>query len=51
MSNNTSGVSTMMFVAGIIVAILVSSALSTVIATQFAVGPQGPVGPQGSKGD
>ncbi len=41
----------MMFVAGIIVAILVSSALSTVIATQFAVGPQGPVGPQGSKGD
>ena len=51
MSNDTVGVSKMMFVAGIIIAILVSSALSTVIAIQFAVGPQGPIGLQGPKGD
>lgn len=40
-----------MFVVGIVVAILVSSALSIVIATQFAVGPQGPAGVEGPKGD
>lgn len=40
-----------MFITGLIIAILVSSALSTVIATQWAIGPQGPVGPQGPKGD
>lgn len=51
MSKGTSGVSTTIFVIGIIGSILVSSALSTVIATQFAIGPQGPAGPQGSKGD
>ena len=51
MSNDTVGVSKMMFISGIIIAILVSSALSTVIAIQFAVGPQGPIGLQGPKGD
>ena len=51
MNNKTGGISTTMFISGIVLAILVSSALSTVIATQFAVGPQGPMGPQGPKGD
>lgn len=49
MSKNAGGVSLMMFIAGIVIAILVSSALSTVIAIQFAVGPQGPIGLQGPK--
>jgi len=46
-----SGVSTRTFVVGLVIAILASSALSTVVATQWAVGPQGPQGPQGPKGD
>jgi len=51
MSDQTMGVSKMMFVTGIIIAILLSSALSTVLAIQLAVGPQGPIGQQGPKGD
>ena len=39
-----------MFVAGIIIAILASSLISIVIATQFVVGEQGPEGPQGATG-
>jgi hypothetical protein len=51
MSKKAVGVSMTMFIAGIIVAILASSAISTVISTQLAVGLQGPVGPEGPKGD
>ena len=50
MNSKTSGISMTMFIAGIIIAILASSALSTVIATQFAVGTQGPTGLQGEQG-
>ena len=50
MANNTGGISMTMFIAGIVIAILASIALSTVIAAQFAVGPQGPEGPQGEQG-
>lgn len=39
-----------MFIAGLIAAILVSSALSLVVATQLATGPQGPEGAQGPQG-
>lgn len=38
------GISNKMFIAGLIIAILASSILSTVIATQWAIGPQGPKG-------
>ena len=41
----------MMFIAGIVIAILASNTISTIIASQFAVGPQGPVGSQGPQGD
>jgi len=50
------GISSRTFIAGIIIAILASSALSTTVATQLAVGPKGPkgdkgdTGPQGSTG-
>ena len=44
------GVSRTTFIVGLVVAILVSSALSTVIATQWAVGPQGPKGDKGDTG-
>jgi hypothetical protein len=44
------GISNQMFVAGLIIAIIASSALSTVIATQLAVGPQGPKGDKGDTG-
>jgi hypothetical protein len=50
MSSNN-GVSKTLFITGIIIAILASSALSTVIVTQLAVGPEGPAGPQGLKGE
>jgi len=50
MSNEVRGVSTTVFMAGLVVAILVSSALSTVIATQLAVGAQGPKGDTGATG-
>ncbi|MGD2066469.1 MAG: hypothetical protein PVI43_04800 [Candidatus Bathyarchaeota archaeon] len=49
MSNGRS-VSMTMFMVGIVIAILASTALSTVIATQLAVGPVGPEGPQGDQG-
>ncbi len=41
MGNNSRGVSTTIFLAGIFAAILISVLLSTLITTQFAVGPQG----------
>jgi hypothetical protein len=44
------GVSRRIFIAGLIVAILASSSLSTIIATQWAVGPQGPKGDKGDTG-
>jgi hypothetical protein len=50
MVKETSGVSNRVFITGLIIAILISMALSTVIATQWATGPQGPVGPQGEQG-
>jgi len=50
MNNKTGGISLMMFIAGMVIAILVSSALSSVIAMQFAVGPQGPAGANGEDG-
>jgi hypothetical protein len=44
------GVPRRTFIAGIIIAILASSALSTAIATQVITGPQGSPGPQGETG-
>ena len=44
------GVSRKTFIAGVIVAILASSALSTVVATQLVAGPQGPKGDKGDAG-
>lgn len=44
MGNRAGGFSVTMFIAGIVIAILASSALSTVIVTQFAVVPLGPAG-------
>ena len=51
MVKKTGGVSNKTLITGLIIAILIATALSTVIATQWAVGPQGPAGPQGPKGD
>jgi len=54
------GISNRTFVVGLIIAILAASILSTVIATQWATGPQGlkgdtgdtgPQGPQGAQGE
>ena len=39
------------FLAGLVVAILVSSVVSVVVSSVLAVGPQGPEGPQGEKGE
>jgi len=44
------GISYRTFAAGLIIAILASSALSTVVATQWARGPQGPKGDKGDTG-
>jgi len=44
------GISNRTFVVGLIIAILASSILSTVIATQWAIGPQGPEGDKGDTG-
>ncbi len=44
------GISSRTFIAGIIIAILASSALSTTVATQLAVGPKGPKGDKGDPG-
>jgi hypothetical protein len=44
-------VSVSVFLAGLIVAILVSSGVSAVVSTQWARGPQGPEGPQGLQGE
>ncbi len=51
MVNETSGVSTTMFIGGIVIAILISSSISVVILTQLSVGIQGEPGPEGPKGD
>jgi len=54
------GISKTMFLTGIIIAILASSAISTAVSMQWArgpkgdkgeTGPQGPPGPQGSQGE
>jgi len=51
------GISKTTFITGLIIAILASGALSTVIATQWAIGPEGPkgdrgdTGPQGTRGE
>ena len=44
------GISNRTFIAGLIIAILASSTLSTVIATQWVIGPQGPKGDKGDTG-
>jgi hypothetical protein len=44
------GVSTVIFVAGLIIAILVASAISVGVSTMLITGPQGPEGPQGETG-
>ncbi len=44
------GISTTIFVVGLVIAILASSALSAVVVMQLAVGPQGPQGPAGIQG-
>jgi hypothetical protein len=44
------GISSRTLIAGLIIAILASSALSTTVATQLAVGPQGPKGDKGDSG-
>ncbi len=44
------GISNRTFLAGLIIAILASSALSTTVATQLATGPQGPKGDKGDPG-
>ncbi len=45
------GITTGKFIAGIVIAILASSAISVGITTQLVTGPQGPVGLQGEKGE
>ena len=50
MSTKGKNVSLITFVAGMFIAILVSSVLSIVVASQLNVGPQGPEGPQGNTG-
>jgi hypothetical protein len=46
MSDITKVVTMRLFVAGIIIAILASCFVSTIIATQLSIGPQGIQGPQ-----
>ena len=48
-AEKSAGVSKTTFTAGLVVSILVSSLISTVIATQWARGPQGPQGPEGER--
>ena len=48
MADNT--VTTKTFIAGLIIAIVISSAFSVVVSTRFAIGPQGEQGPQGEPG-
>ncbi len=45
------GITTGKFIAGIVIAILISSAISIGIATQLMTGTQGSIGPQGEKGE
>jgi hypothetical protein len=47
---NVVGISKTMFMAGLIIAVLVSTGISTVIITQYASGPKGETGPQGEQG-
>ncbi len=44
------GIPNRTFIAGLVIAILASSALSTAVATQLAVGPTGPKGDEGDPG-
>ena len=44
------GISYRTFIAGIVIAILASSMLSTVVSTQWARGPKGPKGDEGNRG-
>jgi hypothetical protein len=44
------GISTTIFVAGLIVTIIAASVISTVVSMQFAIGPQGPKGDKGETG-
>jgi hypothetical protein len=50
MSNKTNGISIRVFISGLIIAILIASALSTVIVSYWGSELQGPPGPQGSQG-
>jgi hypothetical protein len=43
-------ITTRMFIAGIVIAILISSAVSVAVSTQLITGPMGPPGPQGDPG-
>jgi len=45
------GISKNTFIAGIIIAILLSTVISLSLSIQFSVGPQGNTGPQGSQGE
>lgn len=45
----SAGISRTMFIVGLVVSILASSLISTVIAIQWARGPQGPPGPGGER--
>ena len=47
---NVVGISKTMFIVGLIIAVLVSTGISTVITTQYARGPKGETGPQGEQG-
>jgi hypothetical protein len=47
---NVVGISKTMFMVGLVIAVLVSAGISTVITTQYAMGPKGGTGPQGPEG-
>ena len=46
----SAAISRTLFAAGLIVAILASSLMSTAISTQLALGPKGDIGDQGDQG-
>lgn len=50
MSKTTGGISMTMFIAGIVIAILASSAVSSVLSSQLSLGPEGPSGANGQDG-
>ena len=51
MINNTKGISTTIFVVGLITAVLISVTLSTSFVAYFDVAPAGPIGPPGLDGE